>query len=97
MDNTRNLSGTDVSKEAIASVESMTLELANSLVKDYINSLKQTGKTLDVNSIDRLTKHVVSNATISMKIGLKVNAKIINDLGIQMQEVNQSGFNGFEE
>ena len=97
MDNTRNLSGTEVSKEAIASVESMTLELANSLVKDYINSLKQTGKTLDVNSIDRLTKHVVSNATISMKIGLKVNAKIINDLGIQMQEVNQSGFNGFEE
>ena len=97
MDNTRNLSGIDVSKEAIASVESMILELANSLVKDYINSLKQTGKTLDVNSIDRLTKHVVSNATISMKIGLKVNAKIINDLGIQMQEVNQSGFNGFEE
>ena len=97
MDNTRNLSGIDVSKEAIASVESMTLELANSLVKDYINSLKQTGKTLDVNSIDRLTKHVVSNTTISMKIGLKVNAKIINDLGIQMQEVNQSGFNGFEE
>ena len=32
MDNVRNLSGTDVSKEAIASVESMTLELADSLV-----------------------------------------------------------------
>ena len=97
MDNTRNLSGTEVSKEAIASVESMTLKLANSLVKDYINSLKQTGNTFNVNSIDLLTTHVVSTAVISMKIGLKVNAKIINDLGIQMQEVNQSGFNEFEE
>lgn len=96
METTRNLSGTDVSKEAVESVNPMTIELANQLVKDYITSLNQIGKTLNSESIDRLTKHVIDNAAISMKIGLKVNAKIIDDIGITVQDVNQAGFNEFK-
>ena len=95
METTRNLSGTDVSKEAVESVNPMTIELANQLVKDYITSLNQIGKTLNSESIDRLTKHVIDTAAISMKIGLKVNAKIIDDIGIAVQDVNQAGFNEF--
>lgn len=96
MENTRNLSNTDVSKDAIKSVESMVLELADSLVKDYIISLKQTGNTLSTGDIDRLTKYVIDNVNISMKIGLKVNNKIVDDLQIDMVNVNQAGFNEFE-
>ena len=96
METTRNLSGTDVSKEAVKSVNPMTIELANQLVKDYITSLNQISETLNGESINRLTKHVIDNAAISMKIGLKVNAKIIDDIGITVQDVNQAGFNEFE-
>lgn len=96
METTRNLSGTDVSKEAVESVNPMTIELANQLVKDYITSLNQIGETLNSDSIDRLTKHVIDTAAISMEIGLKVNAKIIDDIGITVQNVNQAGFNEFE-
>lgn len=97
MENTRNLSNTDVSKEAIKSVESMVLELADSLVNDYIISLKQTGNTLSTGDIDRLTKYVIDNVNISMKIGLKVNNKIVDDLQISLINVNQAGFNEFEK
>lgn len=97
MDNTRNLFGTDVSKEAVESVKYMTLELADSLVKDYVSSLKKSGMSLNVSDIDQLTQFVIDTTTISMKINLKVNAKILDGLGISMQNINQSGFNEFEK
>lgn len=96
MENTRNLSGTDVSNEAVESVNPMVIELANSLVKDYIISLNQTGMTLNSESIDRLTKHVIDTVVISMKIGLKVNGKILDAIGISVQDMDQKGFDEFK-
>ena len=95
MENTRNLSGTDVSNEAVESVKDMTVELADSLVKDYVTSLNKDGMTLDVAGIDQLTKFVIDTAVISMKINLKVNAKVLEGLGISILNVNQSEFNDF--
>lgn len=97
MDNTRNLTSNDVPKEAIDSVETMTHELVDALIRDYVTGLKRTGKTLDASSIEKLKEYVSDNAKISMKIGIGVNEKIIKELDITVQSVNQSGFNEFEE
>lgn len=97
MDNTRNLTANDVPKEAIDSVETMTHELVDALIRDYVTGLKRTGKTLGASDIEELNEYVSDNAKISMKIGIGVNEKIIKELDITVQSVNQSGFNEFEE
>ena len=96
MENTRNLSGTNVSKEAVESVNPMTVELASALVKDYVTSLNKDSMTLDVGGIDQLTKFVIDTAVISMKINIKVNAKVLEGLGISILNVNQSGIDEFK-
>ena len=96
MENNRNLSGPDVSNEAVESVKDMTVELADSLVKDYVTSLNKDGTTLDVGGIDQLTKFVIDTAVISMKINIKVNAKVLEGLGISILNINQSGIDEFK-
>lgn len=96
MENNRNLSGPDVSNEAVESVKDMTMELADSLVKDYVTSLNKDGKTLDVGGIDQLTKFVIDTAVISMKINIKVNAKVLEGLGISILNVNQSNIDEYK-
>jgi hypothetical protein len=96
MENNRNLSGPDVSKEAVESVNPMTVELASALVKDYVTSLNKNGMTIDSDSIGKLTEYVIADAVISMKINIKVNAKILATLDIPMQNVNQSGIDEFK-
>jgi hypothetical protein len=96
VENNRNLSGPDVSNEAVESVKDMTIELADSLVKDYVTSLNKDGKTMDVGGIDLLTKFVIDTAVISMKINIKVNAKVLEGLGISILYVNQSNIDEYK-
>lgn len=90
MDNTRTLKDNEVPEEAVKSVEQMTAEMVDGIVDDFLEQLNQKGDTIDQKGIDML-KGVVKNRTkITLKIALKVDVDLVNDLMIPIRDLNQS-------
>lgn len=95
MDNTRKLTGTDVPEQAINSIKSMIEDLANALVKDYNDGLKQNNQVINEADLSALKDYIVDNVSLSMAISLKIDTKVVNGLNININSLNQSDINGF--
>ena len=95
MDNTRTLRDSDVPTAAIESVERMTSELVDSLIADFISGLVKKGGTIDQPGIDMLKGVVTNRATVTMKIGIKVDTGLVSDLQIPIIPLNQASIQSF--
>ena len=90
MENTRTLKDSEVPELAKTSVESMTAEMVDGIVGDFLKQLQLKGSTIDQDGIDNLKKIVKNHAKITLKIALKVDMDLVNDLQITVRDLKQS-------
>lgn len=95
MDNVRNLKNSEIPESAINSVKSMVEDLADALVRDYKLGLNRDNLTISDSDLNTIKSFVVSNVGITMKISLKVDTRIVNDLNIAILPDDQSSITGF--
>ena len=90
MENTRTLKDSEVPELAKTSVELMTAEMVDGIVGDFLKQLQLKGSTIDQDGIDNLKKIVKNHAKITLKIALKVDMDLVNDLQITVRDMKQS-------
>ena len=90
MENTRTLKDSEVPELAKTSVELMTAEMVDGIVGDFLKQLQLKGSTIDQDGIDNLKKIVKNHAKITLKIALKVDMDLVNDLQITVRDLKQS-------
>ena len=96
MDNTRKLNDTDVPEQAVNSIKSMIEDLADALVRDYNDGLKQNNQVINEVDLNSLKDYIVSNVSLPMAISLKIDLKVVAGLNININSLNQSDINRFD-
>lgn len=95
MENTRTLGTEEVPVVAIDSVKSMTTEMVNGIISDFLEQLRLRGITIDQDGIDTLKEYVESTSKVSMKMSMKVNMDMVHTLEIPIRDANQASIGSF--